>query len=351
MPKKPSKPHDEFFKAAFSQKDVALDYLQKMLPAALLEKLDLRKIKRINGSFVSPSLREFFSDVAYQCPLLDSEKQVMVSFILEHKSSPESRPHLQLLRYMLDSWEEQLKQKKDLTLIIPIIIYHGEENWHQRDLSSYFGEQIPESFKAYLPEFDYIFTHVTAMSDAQILALGKGLLVNAFLMLKHIHTPEYILHNPQVIFVNLTEPGSPRDFIVAILAYFLKNTELAQEKIQTFIKTLPNVLNQTAMSTYEMILEEGRKKEREVSHIMLEKALQREQLERQKAEEERQRAEEEHQRAEEEHQRAEEERQRLNNVILYLFETAQLPVEEIAIVTNREVDYIEALIAQKNLEE
>ncbi len=91
------------------------------------------------------------------------------------------------------------------------------------------------------------------------------------------------------------------------------------------------------MSTYEMILEEGRKKEREVSHFMLEKALQREQLERQ--------------RAEVEHQRAEEERQRLNNVILYLFETAQLPVEEIAIVTNREVDYVEALIAQKDLEE
>ena len=121
------------------------------------------------------------------------------------------------------------------------------------------------------------------------------------------------------------------------IAYFLKNTELAQEKIQKFIKTLPSALNQTAMSTYEMILEEGRKREREASHIMLEKALLREQLERQRAEEER--------------QRAEEERQRLNNVILYLFETAQLPIAEIAIVTNREVDYIEALITQKISEE
>lgn len=54
------------------------------------------------------------------------------------------------------------------------------------------------------------------------------------------------------------------------------------------------------MSTYEMILEEGRKREREVSQMLLEKALHREQLER---------------------QRAEEERQRLNNVILYLYET------------------------------
>lgn len=143
------------------------------------------------------------------------------------------------------------------------------------------------------------------------------------------------------------KPSKPHDefFKAAFsqIAYFLKNTELAQEKIQKLIKTLPSALNQTAMSTYEMILEEGRKREREVSHIMLEKerllakeALKREQLERQ--------------RAEEEHQRAEEERQRLNNVILYLFETAQLPIAEIAILTNREVDYIEALIAQNDSE-
>lgn len=32
MPKKPSKPHDEFFKAAFGRLDIALEYVQKMSP-------------------------------------------------------------------------------------------------------------------------------------------------------------------------------------------------------------------------------------------------------------------------------------------------------------------------------
>lgn len=49
MPRKPSKPHDEFFKATFGQSEVALNYLEKMLPAAVFEHLDLTKLKRING--------------------------------------------------------------------------------------------------------------------------------------------------------------------------------------------------------------------------------------------------------------------------------------------------------------
>ena len=43
MPKKPSKPHDEFFKATFSRVKVAREYLQKMLSPALLQVLDLKQ--------------------------------------------------------------------------------------------------------------------------------------------------------------------------------------------------------------------------------------------------------------------------------------------------------------------
>jgi len=354
MPKKPSKPHDEFFKATFGRQEVALDYLKKMLPSGVLEHLNLSKLERINGAFVSPALREFFSDIAYQCPTDIKRQPVMVSFIFEHKSSPESRPHLQLLRYMLDAWDEQLKQKKDLTLIIPILIYHGEENWHQRDMSSYFGDSIPEEFLAYLPSFDYIFTNVTAMNNAQILALGEGLLVNAFLMLKHIHHPAYIIENPQLIFINLAPPQSPQDFIIVLFAYFLKNTELAQEKIQNFIRTLPAALNQTVMSTYEMILEEGRKEGRLMLEQLVAEERQRTQDEHQRAQEEHQRAqeairreEEERRRAEEEYLRAEEERRHLDQVIIHLHKVVQLPIAEIAALTARDASYIEALLHGK----
>ena len=136
MPKQPSKPHDEFFKAVFSRLDIVLDYLKQMLPIDLQQELDFNTLIRANGSFVSPTLQEYFSDVVYRCTFKGSKKSIFISFIFEHKSSVERYPHLQLLRYMLDTWEEQLKQKKAIAPIVPIVVYHGKEKWKKRKFSA-----------------------------------------------------------------------------------------------------------------------------------------------------------------------------------------------------------------------
>ncbi len=331
MPSKPSKPHDEFFKATFGRLDIALDYLQNMLPATLQQDLELNKLERVNGSFVSPALQEYFSDVVYQSPLKIGNQSAVLSFIFEHKSKPEPRPHLQLLRYMLDAWTEQLHQNnKKLNPIIPILVYHGKQGWKKRDFDSYFGKKLPESILPFLPRFDYIFTHVTDMSDEQILELGTGLLINTFLMLKHIHDPDFIMHNAELIFINLTEPHSQQDFIVLVLAYFYKNSQLAEEKIHSFIQNLPKTLNKTAMSTYDMILAKGIK-------IGIE--------------EERQRLEEELLQMEKELLlRAEEERLRTAKTILYLYQIDQKTPAEIALIVSKDQAFVETVISNSEEE-
>jgi predicted transposase/invertase (TIGR01784 family) len=348
MPKKPSKPHDEFFKATFGRLEVALDYLQKMLPAEIIQTLDTSKLKRVNGSYVSTTLREFFSDLIFECPLKNIDQRLRISLLFEHKNNLETYPHFQVLRYMLDTWEEQLKQKKELTPIIPIIIYQGANNWHVRAMSSYFAATLPSSLLRFLPTFEYHFTNVTTMPDEAILALGKSLLVNTFFMMKYIRNPAFIIENHHLIFVNLEEPQSPRDFMVILFAYFLKNSELAKEKIQDFIEELPKTLNKSAMSTYEMILEEGRKNAMSTYEMILEEGRKSQQellaKERERAEEALRREEEERLRAEEEYLRAEEERLRLDNVIYRLYEDVQLSISEIAIMTGRDEANIEALV-------
>ncbi len=69
MSSKPSKPHDEFFKATFGRLDIAYDYLLQFLPAPVIKELDLKGLERVNGSFVDPNLSEHHSDVVYRCPL------------------------------------------------------------------------------------------------------------------------------------------------------------------------------------------------------------------------------------------------------------------------------------------
>ena len=98
------------------------------------------------------------------------------------------------------------------------------------------------------------------------------------------------------------------------------------------------------MSTYDMLIEEGIEKGLKINQELLAK-------ERMRAEEERMRAEEALRIIEEEHLKAEEERLRLDNVIVYLHNVAQMPIIEIASMTEREIAYIEALVLKKNEEE
>jgi hypothetical protein len=63
-------------------------------------------------------------------------------------------------------------------------------------------------------------------------------------------------------------------------------------------------------------------------------------------EKERQKAAKERQRAKEEHQRAEEERQRVDGIILYFHQEMHLPATQIAEIANKDLTYVEDLIAQ-----
>lgn len=258
MPEHPHKSHDEFFKASFGRLEIARDYLEQLLPEELAGVLNLAQLERVNGAWVTPELEEYFSDVVYRCPLNERGKQIYVSFLFEHKSSPDAFPHLQLLRYLVDAWQEQRKQKQSLTPIIPIVVYHGVRKWRKRDLSTYFGKSLPPSVLPFLPRFDYILTSIQGMQDEQILELKKGLLINALLLFKHIWQPQFILDHPDLIFIHLQEWGEQEnDFVVSLLAYFFKKSELAEEKISHFIKKLSSDLNQKAMSTYDMIKAKG----------------------------------------------------------------------------------------------
>jgi predicted transposase/invertase (TIGR01784 family) len=257
MSEYPTKSHDEFFKSAFSRLKIARAYLEEMLPEAVTTSLDLNSLERENGSYVDQDLQEHITDMVYQCKLKLGQTLLWITFIFEHKSSPERYPHLQLLRYILGAWEQQRKQKLPISPIIPIIVYHGKKKWKKRDLKDYFGVDLPENLLPYLPRFEYFLTSVQDLSDGQIIALKAGLLINTLLMLKHIWETDFILEHPQLMFAHLKQETYDGDFITSIVAYIFKNTEISKEKVKKFFAELPQTLNEEFMSTYGMIKEEG----------------------------------------------------------------------------------------------
>src|SRR5947209_11883900 len=100
-------PHDRFFKATFSQRDLALSYFTNYLPAALTAELDLAAHQLVPGEFFDDHLRGHLSDLLFHVPLKSGES-AYVYLLFEHKSSPDRWVGLQLLRYKSRIWEKVL---------------------------------------------------------------------------------------------------------------------------------------------------------------------------------------------------------------------------------------------------
>ena len=52
--------------------------------------------------------------------LLRVRENCKIYILLEHKSYPYQHIHIQLLEYMCSIYKEQIKQKKEATLVVPV---------------------------------------------------------------------------------------------------------------------------------------------------------------------------------------------------------------------------------------
>ena len=129
--------HDKFFKDSFSRKHLVEGLIEELFPKDLSQNIDLGSLEFSNSSFTDEKLEEHFADIVYQCNYKSNQK-LRISLLFEHKSYQEKYPHFQLLRYLLNAWEQDIKEKKALTLTIPIIIYHGKNHWKYEPISQYF---------------------------------------------------------------------------------------------------------------------------------------------------------------------------------------------------------------------
>jgi len=191
-------PHDKLFKATFSNKEVTQSLILDTFPKELVAGLDFGTLKLANTSFIDKRLKEHFADIVYTC-VYKGKQPLTLALLLEHKSQKPQYPHLQLIRYMLNGWEENAKQKQPLRPIIPVILYHGEEKWYQRSFHEYF-KNTDETLRLFIPQFDYLLTNLTALSDERIRHFRSAFLRVTALLLKHRKEEDYLrTHLAQMI--------------------------------------------------------------------------------------------------------------------------------------------------------
>lgn len=164
-------PHDKFFKQTFGDPGTARNFLKHYLPPDVLTLVDLETIERQKDSYVDQELKESFSDLLFQAQIHEHEGYIY--FLFEHKAHPSPGAALQLLKYMVRIWERKLEESPTgkIPLIIPMVVYHGQEKWNaSRRLSGmieHYGD-LPAAVTKYIPEYEYILYNLSACTDQEL---------------------------------------------------------------------------------------------------------------------------------------------------------------------------------------
>ena len=174
-----NRPHDKFFKETMSDAETARDFLMHYLPEGLVRLIDLDHLSLQKDSFIEKELQETFSDLLYKTSLAGQDTYLY--FLFEHKSYLSTTTALQLLKYMVSIWAQKANKEKAFTLpvIIPLVIYHGEDRWTaSRSLSGLMElDTLPASITQYIPDFEFTISQEgsdTLMTIAETL-INEGM--------------------------------------------------------------------------------------------------------------------------------------------------------------------------------
>jgi hypothetical protein len=204
-------PHANFFQKVFSRHDVARDFICNYLPEKLVKQLDLNTLELDRESFVDILLSATQSDLVFKVKRKDGKK-LLIYILFEHKSFVDRWVLFQLLGYSvriserereIQSVERKKKrqanleqdlpentgiEKECITVVLPVIMYHGQKDWNvDENLSAVYCSA--DSFVNYVPEFDFELIDLSSFKDHQI--TGNVYLRVAMLVMKHYNSDQF----------------------------------------------------------------------------------------------------------------------------------------------------------------
>ncbi len=159
--------HDDFIKSNLSNLERATAYFKSCLPPNIKSKLDLSRLRQLSETYLDDDLRKRFSDSVYTCPVINTSRIVNLCLLVEHKSHPDKHTPIQIGNYIFGALQKQIKNKVPLSLVIPILLYHGKEKWNYQTLEHLFPE-VEEDWKVFLPSFEFIFNNLSELTDKEI---------------------------------------------------------------------------------------------------------------------------------------------------------------------------------------
>jgi Putative transposase, YhgA-like len=255
---------DKGFKATMKEKASALEYMSVFFPQ-LFSRLDITHFELDDTNYVSKGLKEYYSDVVYRTSLKQAtkskKKPVTIVLLFEHKKSISSyfTLFLQLLEYIVFIWREDWNNKKQPSIIVPIVVFQGKNGIKPKQLHDLF-KGIPEEMLQYIPNLKYHLTNVHGVPDENLLMLEeKNLLRSLFLAYNFnkerdenedilIEIFKFIKHNPEKM-----------NYFQLFFEFMSKENYLSPDKIEElFSHYLSPHQKEGVMTTYQVWVNKGK---------------------------------------------------------------------------------------------
>ena len=147
-----------------------------------------------------------------------------------------------IIIYMVNIWEQHRRQyptEKAIPLIIPMVLYQGKFNW-TAPLSLHDVLNVPDYLKPYVPQFSYILTDLSNVTDEEI--KGEGFVQLALQIMKYVDSPDvmHLLENLLPLLMELFKSKTGLEYIESMLYYLSETSEnLEKDKVIRFFNELP----------------------------------------------------------------------------------------------------------------
>ena len=255
MPGSIKNPHDHFLKAILEDAEVAYHFFLTFLPEQVIDILDLSTLAQEATSFITPELKGQFSDTIFKVQARNREHTVLVSLLLEHKSTPDKYTSIQVLSYLGLAYHKQSKGKDGIHPIIPMVFYHGKKQWQFQTVTALIGD-LPATLKPFIPDYETVFIDLVRMPDQAIHSIEQLFLQSALTTQKYAHNPKALEAQIVRIFSTLG-PYRDRNLFRQLFVYFYKVYEIRGEDPRILLTKIPETIKHDFMTLYDAIKNEG----------------------------------------------------------------------------------------------
>ncbi|MGW0182058.1 Rpn family recombination-promoting nuclease/putative transposase [Nocardia sp. NPDC003345] len=197
MTEQRSNPHDAYFRKVMARPDNAASELRAVLPDTISARIDWPTLELQPGSFVSPELRNRYSDLLFRARLDGHPAYLYI--LTEHQSSSDRFMAFRMLEYMVAIWRQHLAHNSrdnkrtgtakaaTLPAIIPVVVHntgHGRPWADPTELADLLDldPAARAALDPYLPQLRFLLddisaTDLTALRERDLTPATRVLLV------------------------------------------------------------------------------------------------------------------------------------------------------------------------------